>query len=136
MWFPCLPVLLVVLPVSIVPGLSLPKAQNNQMSAWQFLKFVLSPAAQTRLAELGFACPVLQSIAESSSFLQQSTPIDHQVFLDALAYARMKPVFRGYDEWASAVGDGMGAVWRGEAELNPTLDAVVIAADEVLAQYK
>jgi multiple sugar transport system substrate-binding protein len=48
----------------------------------------------------------------------------------------MKPVFRGYDEWASAVGDGMGAVWRGEVELNPTLDSVVIAADEVLAQYK
>jgi multiple sugar transport system substrate-binding protein len=105
-------------------------------SAWKFLKFVLSSDAQTRLAELGFACPVLQSIAESSSFLQQSTPINHQVFVDALAYARMKPVFRGYDEWASAVGDGMGPVWRGEAELTPTLDSVVIAADEVLAQYK
>jgi multiple sugar transport system substrate-binding protein len=105
-------------------------------SAWQFLKFVLSATAQTRLAELGFACPVLQSIAESPSFLQQATPINHQVFLDALAYAHMKPVFRGYDEWASAVGDGMGFVWRGEAELAPTLDSVVIAADAVLAQYK
>jgi hypothetical protein len=30
----------------------------------------------------------------------------------------------------------MGPVWRGEAELNPTLDSVVIAANEVLAQYK
>jgi multiple sugar transport system substrate-binding protein len=117
-------------------GFVIAKGSKQPDSAWQFLKFVLSPAAQTRLAELGFACPVLQSIAESASFLQQSTPIDHQVFLDALAYARMKPVFRGYDEWASAVGDGMGAVWRGEAELTPTLDAVVIAADEVLAQYK
>jgi multiple sugar transport system substrate-binding protein len=48
----------------------------------------------------------------------------------------MKPVFRGYDEWASAVGDGMGVVWRGEAELSPTLDSVVVAADEVLAKYK
>jgi multiple sugar transport system substrate-binding protein len=117
-------------------GFVIAKGSKQPDSAWQFLKFVLSAAAQTRLAELGFACPVLKSIAESSSFLKQSTPIDHQVFLDALAYARMKPVFRGYDEWASAVGDGMGAVWRGEAELNPTLDAVVIAADKVLAQYK
>jgi multiple sugar transport system substrate-binding protein len=88
------------------------------------------------LAELGFACPVLQSVAESAAFLQQATPINHQIFLDALAYAHMKPVFRGYDEWASAVGDGMGVVWRGEAELSPTLDSVVVAADEVLAKYK
>jgi hypothetical protein len=30
----------------------------------------------------------------------------------------------------------MGVVWRGEAELSPTLDSVVVAADEVLAKYK
>lgn len=117
-------------------GFVIAQGSKEPDAAWKFLEFVLSPVAQTRLAELGFACPVLQSVAESAAFLEQSTPIDHQVFLDALEYARMKPVFRGYDEWASAVGDGMGAVWRGEAELNPTLDSVVIAADEVLAQYK
>ena len=48
----------------------------------------------------------------------------------------MKPVFKGYDEWASVVGDGMGAVWRGEAELNPTLDQIVKDADAVLAKNK
>ena len=117
-------------------GFVIAKGSKQPDAAWKFLEFVLSTAAQTRLAELGFACPVLKSVAESAVFLQQATPINHQVFLDALNYARMKPVFVGYDEWASAVGDGMGAVWRDEAELNPTLDAVVIAADEVLAKYK
>jgi multiple sugar transport system substrate-binding protein len=117
-------------------GFVIAKGSKQPDAAWQFLKFVLSTSAQTRLAELGFACPVLKSVAESAVFLQQATPINHQVFLDALEYSHIKPVFRGYDEWASAVGDGMGAVWRGEAELNPTLDAVVLAADEVLAQYK
>jgi multiple sugar transport system substrate-binding protein len=117
-------------------GFVIANGSKHPDASWQFLKFVLSSAAQTRLAELGFACPVLQSVAESPAFLQQATPIDHQIFLDALGYAHMKPVFRGYDEWASAVGDGMGVVWRGEADLNPTLDSVVVAADEVLAQYK
>ena len=117
-------------------GFVIANVSKQPEASWKFLEFVLSSAAQTRLAELGFACPVLESVAESAVFLQQATSIDHQVFLDALEYAKMKPVFRGYDEWASAVGDGMGAVWRGEAELNPTLDSVVIAADEVLAQYK
>jgi multiple sugar transport system substrate-binding protein len=48
----------------------------------------------------------------------------------------MKPVFKGYDEWSSAIGDGMAPIWTGDAELNPTLDEVVPAADEVLARNK
>jgi multiple sugar transport system substrate-binding protein len=48
----------------------------------------------------------------------------------------MKPVFKGYEEWAGVVGDGMIPVFDGEAELNPTLDKVIAAADEVLAANK
>jgi multiple sugar transport system substrate-binding protein len=58
------------------------------------------------------------------------------VFLDSLAFAHMKPVFKGYDAWSSAIGDGMTTIWAGEAPLDPTLDAAVKAADEVLAQNK
>jgi multiple sugar transport system substrate-binding protein len=76
---------------------------------------------------------VLESVAKSNSFLQQATNINQQVFLDSLAFARMKPVFKGYDEWSSAVGDTMAPIWTGEAELDPTLDAAVKAADEVLS---
>jgi multiple sugar transport system substrate-binding protein len=62
--------------------------------------------------------------------------INQQVFLDSLAFARMKPVFKGYDEWSSAIGDGMAVIWSGEADLNATLDTVVPQADEVLAKNK
>jgi len=117
-------------------GFVIAKGTKHPAEAFSFLKFVLSNAGQTRLAELGFACPVLQSIAQSSTFLQQKITINQQAFLDALQYARIKPVFKGYDEWASAVGDGMAPVWRGEADLNTTLDEVVIAADAVLAKNK
>ena len=117
-------------------GFVIAKGTKHPDQAFSFLKFVLSNAGQTRLAELGFACPVLKSIAESPTFLQQTININQQVFLDALQYARMKPVFKGYDEWASAVGDGMAPVWRGEADLNTTLDQVVIDADAVLAKNK
>ena len=64
---------------------------------------------------MGFAIPVLQSLAESPVFLEQNTaPIREQVFLDALEYAHVKPVFRGYDEWSSVVGDGLLPVWTGD----------------------
>ena len=114
-------------------GFVVAKDSKSPDAAFEFLKYVLSEPAQKRLAELGFACPVLKSVAESDAFLKQSTPIDHKVFLDSLAFAHMKPVFKGYDEWSSAIGDGMATIWTGEAELDPTLDEAVTAADEVLA---
>lgn len=117
-------------------GFVVAKESKNPDAAFEFLKYVLSEPAQSRLAELGFACPVLKSVAESDSFLKQSTAIDQKVFLDSLAFAHMKPVFKGYDEWSSALGDGMAGIWTGEAELDPTLDDAVKAADEVLAGNK
>jgi multiple sugar transport system substrate-binding protein len=114
-------------------GFVVAKDSKSPDAAFEFLKYVLSEPAQKRLAELGFACPVLKSVAESDAFLKQSTPIDHKVFLDSLAFAHMKPVFKGYDEWSSAIGDGMATIWTGEAELDPTLDEAVKSADEVLA---
>ena len=118
-------------------GFVVAEGSKHPDEAFEFIKFVLSPGGQTRLTELGFAIPVLQSVAESPVFLQQAGySIDQKVFLDSLAFAHMKPVFKGYDEWASAVGDGMLPIWTGEAELNPTLDEVVQAADEVLAKNK
>jgi len=117
-------------------GFVVGKASKNPDASFEFLKYVLSEPAQKRLAELGFACPVLQSVAESDAFLKQKTQIDQKVFLDSLAFAHMKPVFKGYDEWSSAIGDGMAGIWTGEAELDPTLDEAVKAADDVLASSK
>src|SRR5258706_10161269 len=117
-------------------GFVVGKASKNPDAAFEFLKYVLSEPAQKRLAELGFACPVLKSVAESDAFLKQKTPIDQKIFLDSLAFAHAKPVFKGYDEWSSAIGDGMATIWTGEAELSPTLDEAVKAADDVLAKNK
>jgi multiple sugar transport system substrate-binding protein len=118
-------------------GFVVAKDSKHPDEAFAFIQYVLSASGQTKLAELGFACPVLKSVAESPVFLQQkSSTLNQQVFLDSLTFSHMKPVFKGYDEWASVVGDGMGAVWRGEAELNPTLDQIVKDADAVLAKNK
>ena len=118
-------------------GFVVSKASKNPDAAFKFIQYTLSAAGQTRLAELGFACPVLKTVAESPVFLQQTgSNLNQKVFLDALAYAHMKPVFKGYDEWAAAVGDGLGAAWRGEADINKTLDEVVTQADAVLAKNK
>lgn len=117
-------------------GFVISKDSKNADAAFEFIKFALSEAGQKRLAELGFAIPVLKSVAESDSYLKQPGQLNQQVFLDSLGFAQMKPVFKGYEEWAGVVGDGLTPVFDGEAELNATLDEVVTAADEVLAANK
>jgi multiple sugar transport system substrate-binding protein len=117
-------------------GFVVGKDSKHPAEAFAFIKFVLSTAGQTRLAQMGFACPVLKSVAESDAFLGQSTPINHQIFIDSLAFAHMKPVFKGYDEWSSTVSDSLIPMWNGEAELNATLDQIVVAADAVLDKNK
>ncbi|MGZ9222589.1 MAG: ABC transporter substrate-binding protein [Anaerolineales bacterium] len=117
-------------------GFVVSKDSKNADAAFEFIKFALSEAGQKRLAELGFAIPVLKSVAESDSYLKQPGQLNQQIFLDSLGFAQMKPVFKGYEEWAGVVGDGLTPVFDGEAELDATLDDVVTSADEVLAANK
>jgi len=120
-------------------GFVIAKDSKNPDAAWEFVKFALSQTGQTRLTELGFAIPVLKSVAESPVFLEQDMngrTINQKVFLDSLEYAHLKPIFRGYTEWSSAIGDGMADIWAGEAELDATLDKAVADADAVLTEQQ
>ena len=120
-------------------GFVVAKDSKNPDAAWKFIQFALSQTGQTRLTELGLAIPVLKSVAESPVFLQAKVgdrTINQQVFLDALQYAHLKPIFKGYTLWADAIGNGIATIWTGEAELNSTLDAAIVEADKVLAEEK
>jgi multiple sugar transport system substrate-binding protein len=118
-------------------GFVIAKTSKQPEAAWEFVKFAVGTSGQTRLTELGFAIPILKSIAESPVYLEQkSAPINQKVFLDATSYARTKPAFKGYDEWAAAVGDNLGPVWTGEKELDEALDEIIPQADEILAKNK
>jgi multiple sugar transport system substrate-binding protein len=120
-------------------GFVVAKDTKYPEAAWKFVKFALSPEGQSRLTELGLAIPMQKAIAESPTFLERKVgdmTINQKIFLDSLAFARVKPIFKGYTLWASAVGDGMASIWTGEAELDPSLDEAVKAADAVLAEQK
>jgi len=117
-------------------GFVVAKDSKHPDEAFKFIQFALSEAGQSKLAQLGFAIPVLKTVAESDAYLKQPGELDQRVFLDSVAFARMKPVFKGYEEWAGVVGDGLIPVFDGEAELDATLDEVVMSADEVLAKNK
>lgn len=113
-------------------GFVIADASKNADAAWEFVKYAVGPSGQTRLAELGFAIPVLQSVAESPVFLEQGSSLNQQVYLDALQYAVPKPSFKGYGEWSAAVGDTLALVWSGDLTIDEALAELVPLANDVL----
>jgi multiple sugar transport system substrate-binding protein len=101
-------------------------------AAWEFIKYATSKDAQIKLTELGFAIPVYKKVAESDTFLKQSAPIDHQVFLDAIENAKIKPSFKGYTEWSDVVGNALALIWSGGIGLEEGIATLVTEADAIL----
>ena len=108
----------------------------NPDAAWEFVKYAFSDPGQAELAKIGLAIPVRQSVAESAAYLEQSTKIDHSLYVEALDYAHQKPVFKGYEEWSAAVGDALHSVWSGETTLEDGLAEAVAGGDDALARNK
>src|SRR5574341_1002028 len=116
-------------------GFVIAKDTDHPQEAWEFLKYLVGPEGQTTITALGLGVPSRMSIANSPAYLEQdSAPINHQLFLDVMQYARVKPCFRGYDEWATLIGDGMSPIWIGEAELEPTMQELIPQADAILQE--
>lgn len=117
-------------------GFVISKVSPNPDAAWEFVKYATGEAGQTELAKIGSAIPIRESVAKSDAYLVQVTKINHQMFVDALAYARVKPVFRGYEEWSAAVGDALATIWSGDATVDDALLEAENNGDAALAKNK
>jgi multiple sugar transport system substrate-binding protein len=119
-------------------GFVIAKDSKHPDESWEFLKYLVGVPGQTKVTTLGLGVPALKSIANSDVFLKQKriAPINEQVFLDTMEYAKVKPCFRGYNEWSTLVGDSMIPVWNGEADLQKTMEEIVPKADEILKNAK
>jgi len=76
------------------------KGTKNPDAAWAFVKYLASPAAQVKLMELKASLPANNEVL-SGPF---ATSFDGaKVLADAIAYARIKPSFKGYNDWTTAL---------------------------------
>jgi multiple sugar transport system substrate-binding protein len=74
------------------------KGSKAPDAAWEFVKYLASPAAQEQLMKLKASLPVSKEVLAgpySSSF------DGAKVFADSLSYARLKPSFKGYNEFTT-----------------------------------
>ncbi len=102
-------------------------------AAVAFVKFATGVEGQRLAASTGLAVPIREAVAQSDVYLKQaSAPINHALFIDALAYARPLPVFRGYEEWGAALGDGLSMVWTDQLALEEGVAEVVAGGDAAL----
>ena len=76
------------------------KGTKSPDAAWEFVKYLASPAAQTQLMQLKASLPANKEVLAgpfASSFDGAA------VLADAIAYAHIKPSFKGFNDWTTAL---------------------------------
>jgi multiple sugar transport system substrate-binding protein len=79
-------------------GAVVSKGSKAPDAAWAFVKYLASPAAQEQLMQLHASLPVSKEVL-SGPFA--SAFDGAKVFADSLAYAKLKPSFKGYNEFTT-----------------------------------
>jgi multiple sugar transport system substrate-binding protein len=113
-------------------GVVVYKSTKAPDAAWEFVKYLVSPAAQEQLMQLKVALPVSKAVLAGP----YATSFEGaQVFADSLAYAKPKPSFAGYEEYVG--------ILQGELDENvfvtpnktaqAALDSVASQLDALLA---
>jgi multiple sugar transport system substrate-binding protein len=105
-------------------GAVVAKSSKAPDAAWEFVKYLASPAAQEQLMQLHASLPVSKEVLAGP----YATAFEgSDVIADSLAYAKLKPSFKGYNEFTTAL--------QGELDANvflaPTKTAAQALADVV-----
>jgi multiple sugar transport system substrate-binding protein len=102
-------------------------------AAWEFVKYLVGPEAQTMLMQLKAAVPVDKSVlagAYATAFPGS------EVFAASIADAHLKPSFRGYDEWTVALQDELdtNVFNTPNKTVREAIDSVLPELDQILAK--
>ncbi|HKG55783.1 MAG TPA: sugar ABC transporter substrate-binding protein [Candidatus Limnocylindrales bacterium] len=105
---------------------------KNPDAAWEFVKYLASPAAQTKLMELRASLPANKEVLAgpfSSSFEGA------KVLADSIAYAHLKPSFKGYNDFAEKLQTELDANVYDEPKetARQAIDKVLQDLNEILA---
>ena len=114
-------------------GAVISKTSKSPDAAWEFVKYLASPAAQEQLMQLRASLPVNKEVLAGP----YATSFDGaKVFADSLAYAKLKPSFKGYDEFTTTLQEELdtNVFAAPNKTAKDALASVVPALDAVLAK--
>jgi multiple sugar transport system substrate-binding protein len=109
------------------------KGSKSPDAAWEFVKYLASPAAQTKLMELKASLPANKEVL-AGPYGQSFDGA--KVLADAIGYARIKPSFRGYNDFTTALQTELDEnVYNAPNKTaKEAIDAVLPALNEILAK--
>lgn len=117
-------------------GLAIAADSKNPDAAWEFLKFSSGPEGQALIAETGLFVPVLKSVANSPSFLDTHTRIEHpEVFVQAIEHVNYLPITPALNTFLPQLQDESNKLFSGQQSaeeyaknLEPVINAALQAA--------
>jgi multiple sugar transport system substrate-binding protein len=108
------------------------KGTKNPDAAWEFVKYLASPAAQTKLMELKASLPANKEVLAGP----YGASFDGaKVLADAIGYARIKPSFKGYNDFTTALQTELdeNVFNANNKTVRQAIDDVLPALNEILA---
>ena len=105
----------------------------HQEEAWQVVKFLMGEGGQTGMMKNGV--PGLTSVVESEAYRELHAPQDISVLWSDFAnYGHDYYPTPDTDEWWTAVGQELSAIWSGEATVEEATERACAALDEIFAR--
>ncbi len=114
-------------------GVVVYKGTKSPDAAWEFVKCYTGPQMQAKIADLKASMPVNTQVLND----QYATSFEGgKTFADALAYAHLKPSFKGYNEWSTALQDELDAKVFNDNQLTAkaALDEITPQLQQLLGQ--
>jgi multiple sugar transport system substrate-binding protein len=114
-------------------GVVVYKGTKSPDAAWEFVKCYTGPEMQAKIAQLKASMPVNMAVLAG----QYATSFDGgRTFADALSYAHLKPSFKGYNEFSSALQDELDSKVFNDNQLSAkaALDEVAPQLQQLLGQ--
>jgi multiple sugar transport system substrate-binding protein len=114
-------------------------ASNDADSAWEFLKYMVSPEGITAAFESMQGIPSQPSLADDPKIVDTKIVQEHdayQPFIDSLPTVRPAPFLPNFAEVDDAIGNGLDPAWRGEADVQSTATEVCQRVDQLLQEQQ
>lgn len=106
-------------------GIGILAASQNKEAAWEFVKFMASPAVQIVSGRGLGQFPILRSVALSDAFIVPGQPPENmRVFVEATEYARPHPRIENWSRVWSIMTREIGSYVAGNQALTPALEAI------------
>ena len=110
-------------------------ATKHPQEAWELFKFLLSPYAQTVMAEKREKMPSRMSVAKGP-YLAAKVGYNRRPFVEAVDYATMPPNVPEWDEIRHLIEDEMDLAWLGKITVPEACIEATTKVNEALARER